>query len=109
MAEQAPPGHSIAAHRAHGWCSHCPGRTPAEEVIAWRARENEQHGVARHGFGPGLTATASYDQRCADCGKDTLLIVRVQADVHGLRTAGGWALCHACGATPHPVMETPDG
>lgn len=39
----APWGHSTAAHREFGWCSHCPGRGPAEEVIAWRSHANDQH------------------------------------------------------------------
>lgn len=37
----APPGHSIAGHRVHGWCSKCPGREVWEELHAWRARDNE--------------------------------------------------------------------
>lgn len=34
----APPplGHSKSAHHVHGWCSHCPDRTPADELVAWR-------------------------------------------------------------------------
>ncbi|MTE20289.1 hypothetical protein F0L17_14460 [Streptomyces sp. TRM43335] len=42
------PGHSTAAHRAHGWCSHCPGRTVEEEVIAWRSEENDRHRLTTH-------------------------------------------------------------
>lgn len=38
----APPGHSRAGHRVHGWCSKCPGRELWEELHAWRSRENEQ-------------------------------------------------------------------
>ncbi|MET9909740.1 hypothetical protein ABZZ74_23545 [Streptomyces sp. NPDC006476] len=34
-----PLGHSIPAHRAFGWCSHCPDRTPVEELAAWQTRE----------------------------------------------------------------------
>ncbi|MFD9903913.1 hypothetical protein [Streptomyces sp. NPDC059063] len=37
----APPGHSRAGHRVHGWCSRCPGREVWEELLAWRLRENE--------------------------------------------------------------------
>ncbi|MDK0525070.1 hypothetical protein [Streptomyces sp. ML-6] len=33
---EIPLGHSIPAHRVHGWCSHCPGRSLAEEVAAWQ-------------------------------------------------------------------------
>lgn len=38
----APPGHSRAGHRVHGWCSRCPGREVWEELLAWRTRANEQ-------------------------------------------------------------------
>ncbi|MFD8469052.1 hypothetical protein ACFV10_28590 [Streptomyces cyaneofuscatus] len=31
-----PLGHSIPSHRVHGWCSHCPGRSMAEELAAWQ-------------------------------------------------------------------------
>lgn len=37
----APPGHSRAGHRVHGWCSLCPGREVWEELAAWRRRDNE--------------------------------------------------------------------
>lgn len=37
----APWGHSRAAHRVHGWCAHCTGRTAMDEAAAWRVRENE--------------------------------------------------------------------
>ncbi|MYX39023.1 MULTISPECIES: hypothetical protein [unclassified Streptomyces] len=40
----APPGHSRASHRAHGWCSRCPGREVWEELHAWRIRENALEG-----------------------------------------------------------------
>lgn len=36
----APPGHSRAGHRVHGWCSMCPGRELWEELLAWRRRDN---------------------------------------------------------------------
>ncbi|WP_399879965.1 hypothetical protein ACGH7X_00065 [Streptomyces sp. BBFR51] len=39
----APPGHSRAGHRVHGWCSRCPGRELWEELLAWRTRDNELH------------------------------------------------------------------
>lgn len=38
----APPGHSRAGHRAHGWCSACKDREVWEELHAWRARDNQQ-------------------------------------------------------------------
>ena len=34
-----PLGHTIPAHQAFGWCSHCPDRTVAEELAAWQTRE----------------------------------------------------------------------
>jgi hypothetical protein len=34
-----PLGHTIPAHQTFGWCSHCPDRTPAEELAAWQTRE----------------------------------------------------------------------
>ncbi|MYR59606.1 hypothetical protein GTY54_26345 [Streptomyces sp. SID625] len=37
----ATPGHSRAGHRAFGWCSRCPGREVWEELMAWRARDNQ--------------------------------------------------------------------
>ncbi|MDX3239372.1 hypothetical protein PV392_27530 [Streptomyces sp. ME03-5709C] len=40
----APPGHSRAAHRAHGFCTACPDRGWWEELNAWRARENALEG-----------------------------------------------------------------
>lgn len=41
----APPEHSRAAHRVHGWCSKCTGRELWEELAAWRARENREFDV----------------------------------------------------------------
>lgn len=40
----APPGHSRAAHAAHGFCSKCSGRELWEELAAWRADYNTRHG-----------------------------------------------------------------
>lgn len=31
-----PFGHSVSAHRVHGWCSRCPDRSMAEELTAWQ-------------------------------------------------------------------------
>ncbi|WP_031095553.1 hypothetical protein [Streptomyces sp. NRRL S-15] len=33
---EIPLGHSTPSHRVHGWCSHCPGRSVAEELAAWQ-------------------------------------------------------------------------
>ncbi|MEW2568329.1 hypothetical protein [Streptomyces sp. NPDC047070] len=41
----APPSHSRAGHRVHGWCSMCPDREVWEELQAWRARENGRHDI----------------------------------------------------------------
>jgi hypothetical protein len=38
-----PLGHSIPAHRVHGWCSHCPDRSVAEEVAAWQVDAQTRH------------------------------------------------------------------
>ncbi len=43
----APYGHSTASHRAHGYCSACPGIEMWEELVAWRARDNAAHGITR--------------------------------------------------------------
>ncbi|MGC4947714.1 hypothetical protein ACLQ2N_16150 [Streptomyces sp. DT224] len=42
MKHDVPLGHSIPAHYTHGWCSHCPGRSIAEEAAAWQLREQER-------------------------------------------------------------------
>ncbi|MFD3612375.1 hypothetical protein ACFWXA_30775 [Streptomyces atroolivaceus] len=39
----APLGHSVSAHRVHGWCSHCRDHGLAEEVAAWRMDETDRH------------------------------------------------------------------
>lgn len=36
MPDRTPLGHTIAAHHLFGWCSHCKGRTVAEELGAWQ-------------------------------------------------------------------------
>ncbi len=60
---QAPPGHSRAGHRVHGWCSRCPGREVWEELLAWRLRDNE---VADDYS--GIPDRAPYPSREADHG-----------------------------------------
>lgn len=39
-ATAAPLGHSASAHQLLGWCSHCPTRSAAQEVTAWRGWAN---------------------------------------------------------------------
>jgi hypothetical protein len=34
--DEIPLGHSTPSHRVLGWCSHCPGRSLAEELAAWQ-------------------------------------------------------------------------
>ena len=46
MPDLGPLGHSRPAHRAHGWCSHCPGRTVEEELAAWQVREDARTAVS---------------------------------------------------------------
>lgn len=56
MASSVPLGHSIPAHSVHGWCSHCPGRSLAEEVAAWQVDAQERHD-AEKGNGPDRPLT----------------------------------------------------
>lgn len=108
---EAPPGHSLAAHRVHGWCSHCRGHDAIEETCAWRVWEGERQArreaaMEAQEARPGINAAATPNQRCPGCGDLALTVVtvRVLTDT-GPRVAGGWAYCTACDATPHPVME----
>lgn len=102
----APWGHSTAAHRAFGWCSHCPGHDPAEEVVAWRTRDNREH-QARTSTLVATSEDNRIDLRavperpCPACGREELTVVTVTL-VEGptRRDAGGWAYCTACGHVP---------
>lgn len=107
----APLGHSIAAHRVFGWCSHCKEHGVAEEVGAWRIREHrlqeEQDQAAR---GHGTNASVAAPVECPECGELLLTVVTVRVlTAAGPRVAGGWAYCTGCDATPHPVMEVSRG
>lgn len=109
----APWGHSMAAHRAFGWCSHCKEHGPAEEVVAWRARENKRHADeetaralsdARDHF---LDVALHSDRPCPGCGEEALTVVTVTLVLAGepgeqpvKRVAGGWAYCTGCDAVP---------
>lgn len=117
--EGAPWGHSLAAHRVHGWCADCPGRDLAAEAVAWRVHENRRHEVARAACGTGETTARpgqvdlqlAHDRPCPTCGAEALSLVTVTylpEDGGGRRPAGGWAHCSACDATPHPLLEVPD-
>ncbi|MFB7114498.1 hypothetical protein [Streptomyces sp. NPDC056291] len=114
---RAPFGHSVSAHRVHGWCSHCPEHTPDEELIAWRTHERRRHMVAQQATEAESpyphTRTEGVDDRpCPACGRETLAVVTVHVITDaGPRKAGGWAACRntECQATPHPVMEETRG
>lgn len=106
----APLGHSVSAHRVHGWCA--IERTVDEELIAWRTHERSRYEIAKTtcAASPAINATAEYERPCPDCGRETLTVttVRIQLDDRP-HVAGGWALCLHCNATPHPVMEESRG
>ncbi|MGW3971198.1 hypothetical protein ACWEFD_18100 [Streptomyces ardesiacus] len=113
----APWGHSSAAHRVLGWCSHCPDHDPAEEVVAWRVRENRRHEATQAALAASearrntVDLQATHDHLCPACGQEALTIVTVRLwPIQGeQRKAGGWAHCTACDATPHPTLEDPRG
>ena len=108
----APLGHSRAAHRVFGWCAHCRDYGPAQEVAAWRLREQDLHDRQEaRPPGPHFQAVAEDTRECGDCGQAELDVVTVHAvgEDGAERPAGGWAVCGACGATPHPTMEAASG
>ncbi|MFC7791405.1 hypothetical protein [Streptomyces cinereoruber] len=96
----APPGHSIPAHRVHGWCAYCRGRTLAEEVIAWRSDAQERH-VTETESAQYIETTTAWEA-CPECGHDdTLSTVTVMARAKsGWKPAGGWRYCINCQAVP---------
>ncbi|MET7720671.1 hypothetical protein [Streptomyces mirabilis] len=112
----APWGHSAAAHRVHGWCADCKGHDMAEEAVAWRVRENRRHEAEQAALAASearpntVDLQATHDHLCPKCGQEALTLVTVRLwPVQGeQRTAGGWAHCTACDATPHPTMEDSD-
>lgn len=107
---EAPPSHSRASHRVHGWCWHCREHTPYKEITAWRTRENATH-EARDTTATGahVTTRAKPEQPCPTCGEETLAVVTVTVLLNKAeRPIGGWALCSSCEATPHPLLEVAD-
>ncbi|MFD8509699.1 hypothetical protein ACFV27_00935 [Streptomyces antimycoticus] len=101
-----PVGHSIAAHRAFGWCSHCKDHGPAEEVVAWRTRANREQDarqatLAASGPDHRIDLRAVYERPCPSCGREGLTVVTVTL-VEGRirRHAGGWAYCTECDHVP---------
>ncbi|MEZ7005839.1 hypothetical protein [Streptomyces sp. AD55] len=108
----SPWGHSRAAHRALGVCSHCKGYSVEEEANAWRARENRRHMdeqqralITAAMQMRTIRAQALPIQTCQDCEGLALNVGAVTDRVHGEnRTVGGWAYCLDCGSTPYPDL-----
>lgn len=109
-------GHSAAAHRVHGWCADCPGKDHAQEALAWRVRENRRNDAEQAALAASranrntVELAATHGHLCPVCGQEalTLVTVRLSTASGGQRTAGGWAHCTACDATPHPTLEDSD-
>ncbi|MFJ6014470.1 hypothetical protein [Streptomyces sp. NPDC092952] len=101
---KAPLGHSIPAHRALGWCSHCPDRSLAEEAMAWQLDAQERY-AADDADGPFEALT---DWRtCPECGyvaSLSVVTIRVRTTT-GAKRAGGWAFCLNCEAVPAVPQE----
>ncbi|WPR52837.1 Lar family restriction alleviation protein [Streptomyces albidoflavus] len=112
-----PPGHSSSAHRAHGWCATCPGRTIPEELIAWRAQAATAHATrdaaaqAEAAHADTFDASVGDYRPCPKCGgAASLAVVTVTAATrHGRVVAGGWSYCLDCQATPHILQEATRG
>ncbi len=64
----APLGHSVSAHRVHGWCA--IERTADEELIAWRTHERSRYEIAKTtcAASPAIDATAEYERPCPTAG-----------------------------------------
>ncbi|MFB8347927.1 hypothetical protein [Streptomyces niveus] len=94
---KVPLGHSIPAHRVHGWCSHCPDRSVAEELAAWQIDAQERH-AADDADGP-LDSSVDW-QTCPDCGHaGSLSVVAITVrTTTGPKKAGGWKYCLNCEA-----------
>ncbi|MEZ0073604.1 hypothetical protein [Planotetraspora sp. GP83] len=107
---EAPIGHSRAAHAVHGWCSHCNGRTAADEVVAWRVRENNRTGYGDHDDPDGPPTAGEQvpllgDLRhgwCPHCRALTLSMATISAVTDaGVTVIGGYAVCESCGWSPY--------
>ncbi|MFD5788585.1 hypothetical protein ACFWH1_18425 [Streptomyces sp. NPDC127037] len=56
-----------------------------------------------------ITARTQPDRVCQSCDQATVQVVAVTALVGAEeRPIGGWAVCLACGTSPHPLLEGPD-
>lgn len=104
MDSSVPLGHSIPAHRVHGWCSHCPDRSLAEEVAAWQLDAQARH-MEDDAPGP-LTSSVNW-QPCPTCGEaESLSVVGFTLDTStGPKRAGGWRFCVNCEAIPQEVTH----
>jgi hypothetical protein len=91
-----------------------------DEAAAWRVHENERRRRAQEAQEAAEQAAADSPYSaiqmlaadpavCPACGHLALTVVTVYAQLHegGRARAGGWALCNACGATPHPTLDAP--
>ncbi|MEU6594260.1 hypothetical protein ABZ923_34495 [Streptomyces sp. NPDC046881] len=101
---KAPLGHSVPSHRVHGYCSHCQGRTVAEELAAWQVREQERYEAAddpddqHDGSMPLIGDVSTRTYACPTCGSDDAVLdatflVTTKAAVHQV---GRFAFCFAC-------------
>ncbi|KAA9379627.1 hypothetical protein F5972_08205 [Microbispora cellulosiformans] len=104
-----PLGHSRAAHAAHGWCSHCRDRSVAEELLAWRVRENSHTGCGEHDpDGPpehdGNVPLVGEMRHgwCPTCQAASLAMATISAaTTEGVTIIGGYAVCEGCGWSPY--------
>ncbi|WP_381792974.1 hypothetical protein [Streptomyces niveus] len=101
---KAPLGHSIPSHRVLGWCSHCPGRSLAEELMAWQLDAQERR-AEDDADGP-LDAVTDW-VACPECGHaGSLSVVEVTVrTTTGRKKAGGWMYCLNCEAVPQEAVR----
>ncbi|NDK24657.1 hypothetical protein FSY75_09245 [Streptomyces sp. TR1341] len=101
---KTPLGHSIPSHRVLGWCSLCPDRSPAEELMAWQLDAEERH-AEEEDDGP-LDAVTDW-QTCPECGYvSSLSVVTITVrTTTGTKTAGGWKYCLNCEAVPREAAH----
>lgn len=106
----APLGHSISAHRVHGWCSHCRGHGPFEELVAWRADANERHAAEDpDSETPLVVDVHTMQASCPECGQsDSVLESSFTATTRGgVQKIGTLVFCLECEATP--ALPTKEG
>lgn len=108
---RAPWGHSGASHRVHGFCADCPESSAEAELVAWRQHERARYEVTKQAVTapPRAGFTTAAQRLCHDCGREALTVVTASfSSDEGTKTAGGWALCLHCHATPHPTYRGPE-